>query len=629
MDWSRGHDRVGASDGSMSPRWVCAAWALTLFWLVGFGLSAGCGRPSGDGPPKSSSSEAEFESSKATSESSEVDASTIASGSQEESKPEEASESEETTESATLASTDAQSTDETRGRSLYLKHCAACHGDRGDGQGIAAAFLFPKPRDFRSGRFRLVSTSGGVPTREDLDAVLKRGMPGSAMPPWYFLNDDDRSALIDEVMRLFRVGLRESYIARYQEEEDLSDEELAEELKDPDFQAEISEFVASRSTPGELTEVPPLGEPTAETIALGKELYVKQGCVSCHGEKGVGDGVKKMIDDEGFPTAPRDFTRGIFKGGHDPVSLYRRTAFGMRGTPMPATVNLKPSEIAAIVHWMRSLSDEATREAAVVRRKQIEVVRVEKIPAGFPFDDPVWDASSATKLQVIPVWWRNDASIGLRVEAIHDGSELVFRLRWNDATWNKTSHKTDSFPDAIAIQLTRGGDEPFLGMGSAESPVDIWYCNADRQARLALEKVYPRIMVGSYPFSERGVSAATYDREGTKDAKQPLVSLPAVAAGNSITPVEGVPAAASLEAAGPRTLTFRPRVSWKVVSQGRWQDGTWTAIFRRPLQVSSEEGVTATPGATQSVAFAVWDGAHRDRNGQKLITIWNDLHLQP
>ncbi len=28
-------------------------------------------------------------------------------------------------------------------------------------------------------------------------------------------------------------------------------------------------------------------------------------------------------------------------------------------------------------------------------------------------------------------------------------------------------------------------------------------------------------------------------------------------------------------------------------------------------------------------ALAVWDGAHRDRDGQKLISIWQDLELRP
>ncbi len=31
------------------------------------------------------------------------------------------------------------------GKSLYAHHCAACHGERGNGQGIAAAYFIPNP----------------------------------------------------------------------------------------------------------------------------------------------------------------------------------------------------------------------------------------------------------------------------------------------------------------------------------------------------------------------------------------------------------------------------------------------------------------------------------------------------
>ena len=49
--------------------------------------------------------------------------------------------------------------------------------------GIAARFLYPKPRDFTSAEFRLVTTTNLVPTEDDLFQVITRGMPGSAMFP--------------------------------------------------------------------------------------------------------------------------------------------------------------------------------------------------------------------------------------------------------------------------------------------------------------------------------------------------------------------------------------------------------------------------------------------------------------
>jgi hypothetical protein len=51
--------------------------------------------------------------------------------------------------------------------------------------------------------------------------------------------------------------------------------------------------------------------------------------------------------------------------------------------------------------------------------------------------------------------------------------------------------------------------------------------------------------------------------------------------------------------------------------------------MRRALRVASpDEGVALVPGQTASVALAVWDGAHRDRNGQKQVSIWQDLVLE-
>ena len=32
------------------------------------------------------------------------------------------------------------------GKRLYANYCAACHGDKGDGNGPAAKYLYPKPR---------------------------------------------------------------------------------------------------------------------------------------------------------------------------------------------------------------------------------------------------------------------------------------------------------------------------------------------------------------------------------------------------------------------------------------------------------------------------------------------------
>ena len=81
---------------------------------------------------------------------------------------------------------------------LYNRHCAACHGTEGDGQGPAAYLLSPKPRDFTSGTYKFRSTpSGSPPTDRDLLRTLKRGVPGTAMPMWERLPENDQVALVE------------------------------------------------------------------------------------------------------------------------------------------------------------------------------------------------------------------------------------------------------------------------------------------------------------------------------------------------------------------------------------------------------------------------------------------------
>ena len=88
-----------------------------------------------------------------------------------------------------------------RGRKVYAEQCSVCHGPEGRGDGTAAYFLQPRPRDFVSDGFRFVSTPHG-PTDADLFRTVTRGMPGSAMPPWEHLPTDDRWAVVAEVRRL-------------------------------------------------------------------------------------------------------------------------------------------------------------------------------------------------------------------------------------------------------------------------------------------------------------------------------------------------------------------------------------------------------------------------------------------
>lgn len=499
------------------------------------------------------------------------------------------------------------------GTRLYDRLCAACHGANGDGNGPAARFLYPKPRSFREGRFRMVSTTNMIPSDDDLMRTLERGLPGSSMLSFGHLSIAQRKALVAHVRQLVSKGL-----------EDRLEREAAELGEQPD-PLEMAEFIKQRTQPGPRLELP--AEWPAEdaaSIARGRELYVKA-CAACHGETGKGDGVQEQKDELGMPIRPRDYTSGIFKGGREREQLYARIALGMPGTPMPGSPALKPAEIADLIHFIRSLSDPKTESLVVHRRTTLRTAKAsESLAETIP--DRVWEGVAATHIVVSPLWWRDYPEPDLQVQALHDGQTVALRLSWSDASRDGQAIRPQDFPDMAAVQLYRGPTEPFLGMGGKDAPVDVWLWNAAAQAdteRYAdVDTAYPNMSVDSYPLEAAGDGPRLHTTE-----RQPKDFLTAWAAGNQRSDPTHPLVGSNLAVQGFGSTTLRPPVSQDVKAHGVWKDGRWTVVLRRPLAVKPEAGVALASGAKASIAFALWDGAARDRNGQKLVSIWHDLEL--
>ena len=79
-----------------------------------------------------------------------------------------------------------------RGRTLFAQYCAGCHGANGDGEGLAASGLSPKPKNLRQYQF---STQG-------LAHIFWNGVAGSAMPAWRNLSAPDLASLAAYVQTL-------------------------------------------------------------------------------------------------------------------------------------------------------------------------------------------------------------------------------------------------------------------------------------------------------------------------------------------------------------------------------------------------------------------------------------------
>lgn len=83
-----------------------------------------------------------------------------------------------------------------RGRDLYNRFCATCHGYDGKADTAQARQLDPRPRDLTHADFKRVATPGALPSDSELSVLIQNGIPGTGMPAWPQLQGDDLDAVV-------------------------------------------------------------------------------------------------------------------------------------------------------------------------------------------------------------------------------------------------------------------------------------------------------------------------------------------------------------------------------------------------------------------------------------------------
>ena len=458
------------------------------------------------------------------------------------------------------------------GKTLYLKYCVQCHGEKGDGNGYTTPRLLPKPRDFTSGKFKVRTTpSGALPTHQDLVNIIRRGMPYTSMPAWPNLSDQEVSDL--------------AYFTK---------------TFSPDF-------AVAESVPKPL-ELPSAPASTNETIELGKKLYEENGCLKCHGALGRGDGpsASTLADDLGHAIRAANLTQPwTFRGGPSREDIFRTMTTGLNGTPMPSFADaLTPEHRWAITDFIASLSSstEPGYTNLVVAKHVEDPIDLTKGSANFA---PAPVAHFPIIGQITePGRSFHPPATSVSVQAIYDAESIALLVRWHDMSAEKsgkndptlpvppeedeetpgapaqtsadpfaeavaTAAPPSEFSDAVSIQIPMqvptGARKPYFIFGDAQNAVDLWFFDLGRPD----------------PVQFTGRGSADIAANDTGD-------LAGVAS---------------------------------------YDQGEWSVIFKRPLRATS--GAPFTPAQFLPVAFSVWDGFSRERGNKRGLTAWYSIYLEP
>ena len=248
------------------------------------------------------------------------------------------------------------------GREVYTHFCRPCHGDAGDGKGVAATGLRPPPRDLRLGVYKFAAVAAGqLPRDTDFVRTLRQGLHGTAMLSW-----DVPSAEVDDLIQYVK-----AFAPRWRNEQ-----------------------------PGD--EIVPTPDPwtgrETDGIDRGRRVYhgLAQCATACHPayatKQEIYDFTKELTkmelremrgdlyfsiakdSDYGVKILPPDFTFNELRGGETLEDIYRAVAAGIGGTAMPTWKNVLPEpDLWAMAHYVRSLvALRGSAEAAALQRRLLD-----------------------------------------------------------------------------------------------------------------------------------------------------------------------------------------------------------------------------------------------------------------
>lgn len=156
----------------------------------------------------------------------------------------------------------------------------------------------------------------------------------------------------------------------------------------------------------------------------------------------------------------------------------------------------------------------------------------------------------------------------VKIQALHNGKEVFFRIKWKSEEANLTIGDLDTFPDGVSLLFPVKDDVecPIKEMGTPDAPTNSWYWRADFDNK-------PKNQIAE------GLSTSLYTDTSS------------------------------------------------IVASSKWENGEWSVVMGRAFEVP-EEGIKLSSGAKKSIGVAAWEGASGERGGVKAFSKeWRDLVL--
>lgn len=498
------------------------------------------------------------------------------------------------------------------GKRVYFTKCVWCHGVDGAGDGPGADRLWPRPRNFNQGTFKIRHTASGelplfdakkpVEAQNDLFATVTHGLPGSAMPPW--------EGILTEEQRLQVLSFVTTQL-----------------VKDRNFTDTKSES----QTVLQLAELAPIAA-SEESLKKGAELIVEKKCVECHGMEGRGDGnAFNLKDDWGFSIQPANWHkcwnfRGSRQDPYNVKNIFRTFSTGVNGTPMPSFAdNTTVEERWHIANFVNSLCEREADGKPLAIDPQADKPKINfvlpsgKVEGEIPADpeDELWAkrvrryVAMGGQITHKPRNFVNRID-DMWVKSLYNDKYVVFMFQWDDRTKSVAEGKLPWAPTEVNIDVKE--QDPKTGEEGSIA------------ARQNNYTVYNDAVAIETAIKWKELPAPIKPRYLFGSNEQFPMDIVKWEANGSLHAFKGTGWDKDFE----ERFDYEENIK---LLHSEWKNGRWTVIIQRPLGDKKEQDYDSDTffemGQYIPTVFFAWDGHNGDAGRKMAVSAFYYTFLEP